>query len=219
MLALAVLRVDQNNVRLLPGATATTSDVKNSMRGALGFRLRDGVGSSGAGVLVGPNNGVRDGPPVGDTGISVGVIVGVAFGPGVRVGEGVKVGVLVGKSVGTICTAVAPQALRASAKITNTTKRAKTRSVAMNPCSMNFNLRTSITLSRGVWLGVQHGENVKVRGAAITTPPYIIANATPAPPQSASDPLRSLRGAAPETAGAPAVRRGFPAVHPSQSPA
>lgn len=122
MLALAVLRVDQNRVRLLPGAAATTSDVKNSIRGALGFWLRVGVGWSGAGVLVGPNSGVGDGPPVGDMGIRVGVMVGVAFGPGVREGDGVKVGVTVGGSVGTTCMAVAPQPLiarPATSKIIN----------------------------------------------------------------------------------------------------
>lgn len=150
MLALAMLRVDQNRVTLLPGATATTSDVKNSMRGAFGFRLRVGVGSSGAGVLVGPNSDVGDGPPVGDTGIGVGVIVGVAFGPGVRVADGVKVGVCVGKSVGTICTAVAPQAVRATASVTSPIKRAAVPEVNINPCSMNFNLCMSIALRQGI---------------------------------------------------------------------
>lgn len=126
MLALALLRVDQNSVTLLPGAAAITSDVKNSMRGALGFSTRVGVGSSGAGVRVGPNSDVGDGPPVGDTGMGVGVIVGVSLIPGVRDGEGVKVGVLVGGSVGMICTAVAPQPLMSSARMGTIRKREDT---------------------------------------------------------------------------------------------
>lgn len=79
------------------------------MRGAFGLTGRVGVGSSGDGVRVGPNNAVGDGPPVMVIGGGVGVTVGETFSPGVLLGVMVKVGVNVGRSVGTKGWYVAPQ--------------------------------------------------------------------------------------------------------------
>jgi hypothetical protein len=96
----------------LPGATASVSEVKNSMRGALGLRTRVGVGSSSAGVLVAPKMEVGDGPPAIEAGVRVGAKVGEPLKPGVRVAVSVDVGVMVGRLVGITWTAVPSQAAR-----------------------------------------------------------------------------------------------------------
>lgn len=105
--ALAFL-ADQNNVTRSPGATATESDVKNSMRGSLGPNARVGVGASGAGVRVGPKSGVGVAPP---NGVGRGVLVAVIITLGVSVGSIVNVGMRVGGSVGIICAVVAAHPL------------------------------------------------------------------------------------------------------------
>lgn len=119
MVAPVVLRVDQNSVIVPPGAAERTSDVKNSIRGALGLMTRVGVGRFGRGVLVGPKIEVGDGPPVGEPITGVGVIVGEISKPGVREAVGVNVGVKVGMSVGITCTAVAPHPLMSSVRNKN----------------------------------------------------------------------------------------------------
>ena len=120
MTALSTPRADQNSVISPPGAIASTSDVKNSMRGAFGLRGRlVTVGESAGAVRVGPSKDVGEGPPVAAA-TCVGRRVGVAFLPGVLDGEAVKVAVSVGNSVGITCTAVALQAeikIRMSSKI------------------------------------------------------------------------------------------------------
>ena len=77
------------------------------MRGALGLGGRVAVVNIASAVLVGPNNGVGDGPEATERGVTV----GVAPMPGVELGVGVRVWVAVGRAVGTTCRAVAPQAL------------------------------------------------------------------------------------------------------------
>ena len=74
------------------------------MRGALGLIERVGVGASGAGVRVAPNNGVGVAPP---NGVGRGVLVIVTENSGVSVGSVVNVGVMVGRSVGIIWAVVA----------------------------------------------------------------------------------------------------------------
>lgn len=106
-MALRAPRTDQNNVTCPPGSTCCTLVVKNSIRGAFGFGARVTVARIGATVLVGPNNGVGDGPDATERGVTV----GVAPIPGVELGVGVKVSVAVGRAVGITCRAVAPQAL------------------------------------------------------------------------------------------------------------
>lgn len=127
MVAPVALRVDQKSVILLPGEAAVTSDVKNSMRGAFGLMTRVGVGKMLAGVRVGPNSDVGDGPPVGDAAPAVGVSVGEAAPPGVREAVGVKVSVIVGGSVGITCIAVAPQPLMIAAKSKKKVNRTQAR--------------------------------------------------------------------------------------------
>src|SRR5215207_5915128 len=93
-----------------PGATATESEVKNSMRGALGLRLTASpVGAATIAVEAAPKSGVGDGPPVAVMSGRVGTTVGVTLRAGVRVGASVEVAVAVGRAVGITCTAVAPQ--------------------------------------------------------------------------------------------------------------
>ena len=111
-MVLVDVRVDQNKVTESPGSTARLSDVKNSTRGAFGFTPLVGVISNGLGVWVAPNSGVGEGPPVGLTGRGEGETVTVASTFRVADGVSVSVGVIVGRSVGTICTAVAPQPLK-----------------------------------------------------------------------------------------------------------
>ena len=116
MMALVALREDQNRSIVPPGGTAISSEVKNSMRGAFGLMV--GVMLLGSGVLVGPNNGVGDGPPTMRTGTFDGVGVGLAFRLAVGDAVIVKVGVIVGRAVGMICTLFAAQPLIHSAMTT-----------------------------------------------------------------------------------------------------
>jgi hypothetical protein len=89
------------------------------MRGALGLRTRVGVGSSSAGVLVGPKMDVGDGPPAMEAGVRLGANVGETLNPGVRVAVSVAVGVIVGRLVGMTWTAVPSQAASRKSVMSN----------------------------------------------------------------------------------------------------
>jgi hypothetical protein len=84
---------DQNKVTESPGATATTSVVKNSMRGALGLATRVGLVSAATFVLVAPKIEVAVGPPSVESGLGV----AVALTSGVKLAVGGRVKVAVGR--------------------------------------------------------------------------------------------------------------------------